>query len=70
MQKKNNRFLKIKIIKERKGKKKKERKKKEKRGKKENFTELKSPLQKQKFIATIKSVTEFTYIHIHPYAKS
>ena len=43
----------------------------EKKGekKKENSTELQSPTQRQRFITTIKSVTEHTHIHIHPYAK-
>ena len=30
----------------------------------------KSPMQRQRFITTIKSVTEYTYIHMHPQAKS
>ena len=30
----------------------------------------KSPTQRQRFIATIKCVTEYTHIHIYPYAKS
>ena len=30
----------------------------------------KSPTQRQMFITTIESVTEYTHIHIHPEAKS
>ena len=26
----------------------------------------KSPMQRQRFITTIKSITEYTHIHIHP----
>jgi len=58
--------LKIKIIRKRKEEK---WKKKEKR-KKRNSTELQSPMQKQSFIRTTKSVTEYTHIHIHPLPKS
>ena len=52
-------FKKLKIIKKRKEKK---RKKKEK---KENSTELQKPNVEQRFITTIKSVTEYTHIHVH-----
>ena len=54
MQKKYNRLkkLKVKIIK--------------KRGKKENPTELQKPNVDERFITTIKSVTEYTHIHIQP----
>ena len=30
----------------------------------------KRPMQRQKFVTTIVSVTEYTHIHIHPKAKS
>ena len=42
-------------------------KKKEKRETPQNF---KNPAQRQRFIRTIKSVTEYTHIYIHPWAKS
>ena len=63
MQKNYNRFkkLKTKIIKKRKEKK---QKKKEKGGVEENYTELQNPTQMQRFIITIKSVTEYTYTPI------
>ena len=39
----------------------------EKKGKKkENSTNCKSPTKRQRCIATVKSVTEYTHIHIHP----
>ena len=62
MQKKYNRFkkLEIKIIKKRK------EKKTEEERKKENSTELQKPTQRQRFITTIKSVTEYTHIPIQP----
>ena len=42
---------------------------KKKKGKKRKTPQnCKSPTQRQRFITTIKSMTE--YIHIHPYAKS
>ena len=57
-------------MKERKKEKKRERerkKKKRKKGKKEgNSKNCKTPLLRQRFIATIKSMTEYTHIHIHP----
>ena len=34
--------------------------------KKENPTELQKPNVDERFITTIKSVTEYTHIHIHP----
>ena len=37
-----------------------------KRKKKKTPQNCKSPMQRQKFIIAIKSVTEYTYIHIHP----
>ena len=43
--------------------KKKEKGKKKKRKTPEN---CKSPTQRQRFITTIKSVTDYTHIHIHP----
>ena len=46
----------------------KKRKKKEKR--KKTPLNCKSPIYRQRFITTIKNVTEYTYIHIHPLAKS
>jgi len=42
----------------------------EEKRKKRNSTELQSPMQKQSFIRTTKSVTEYTHIHIHPLPKS
>ena len=64
MQKKYNRFkkLKIKIIKKRKEKKMKEERKKG--GKRKTPQNCKSPMQMQRFITTIENMTE--YIHIHP----
>ena len=63
MQKNNNRFKKLKI------KIKKKRKKKEKK-KRKTPQNCKSTMLRQRFITTIKSVTEYTHIHIHPSAKS
>ena len=62
MQKEYNRLkkLKVKIIKKRK-----EKKQKKKGENKENSIELQKPNEIQRFI-TIKSVTEYTHIHIHP----
>ena len=37
-----------------------------KRGKKENSTELQKPNARKRFITTIKSVTEYTRLHIQP----
>ena len=34
--------------------------------KKKTPQNCKSPTERQKFIRTIKSVTEYTHIHIHP----
>ena len=71
MQKKYNGFkkLKIKIIKKEKRKKKEEERKKGKgvwgEGGEENATELQKPNVEQRFITTIKSVTEYTHIHVH-----
>ena len=62
MQEKYNRFLKIKIIKKRKEKMEEERKKK----KRKTPQNCKSPTQRQMFTTTIKSVIEYTHIHIHP----
>ena len=45
-----------------------EERKKEK--KKKTARNCKSPTQRQRFITTIKSVTEYTHIHIYPWAKS
>ena len=63
MQKKYNRFkkLKVKIIKKRK-----EKKWKKKEKKKENSTELQKPNVDSKVYSNNKSVTEYTHIHIHP----
>ena len=38
----------------------------QKEKKKEKFQDCKSPTQRQRFITTIKSVTEYIHIHIHP----
>ena len=57
--------LKLKIIEKKKEKK--TRKKKEKRKTPQN---CKSPMQRQRLIIIIESVTEYTQIHIHPQAKS
>ena len=57
MQKKYNGCKKLKIVEKRK------RKEKEKRGK---FHRTVKAQQNQRFITTIKSVTEYTHIHIHP----
>ena len=56
-------FLKIETIKMRKEKKMEERKK----GKKKRKTpqNCKSPTKRQRFIATVKSVTEYTHTHIY-----
>ena len=55
--------LKIKIIQKRK----KGRKAKGKKEKKENSTEHICPMQRQRFITTLKSVTKYAHIlHIHP----
>ena len=63
MQKKYNQFkkLKIKIIKKRKEKKMKEERKKG--GKRKTPQNCKSPMQRQRFITTIESVTKYTHIH-------
>ena len=45
------------------------RKKEEKKRKKEKAKtphNCKSPMQRQRFMTTLKSVTEYTHIHIHP----
>ena len=42
----------------------------EEESKKGNSTELQSPMQRQSFIRTTKSVTEYTHIYIHPLPKS
>ena len=60
---KNNKFKKIKNIKKRREKMEEERKKKKKKRKTQN---CKSPMQRQMFITTIKSVTEHTHTYIHP----
>ena len=46
-------------------KKKTEEERKKKKKKKENFTELQKPNIEAGFIATIKSVTEYTHKHTH-----
>ena len=38
--------------------------------KRETPQNCKSPMQRQRFITTLKSVTEYTHIHTHPQAKS
>ena len=43
---------------------------KKKRGEKETPQTCKSPTQRKRFITTTKIVTEYTHIHIHPWAKS
>ena len=65
MQKKYNRFKKFKnrIIIKRKEKKNKQEKRKIPHNRK-------SPMQRQRFITTIESVTEYTQKHVYPYAKS
>ena len=65
MYKKYNRFknFKIKIIQNEKRKKNGRRKKKGK--KRKTPQNCKSPTQRQRFITTIKSVTEYTHILIH-----
>ena len=65
MQKKYNRFKKFKnriIIKR--------KKKKNKQEKRKSPQNSKSPMQRQRFITTIESVTEYTQKHVYPYAKS
>ena len=57
---KYNKFIKIKIVIKRKEKKEKQR------TKKKTPENCKNPSQRQKFITTVKSVTEYTHIHIHP----
>ena len=48
-------------------KKREKKKTEEERKKKKNIPQnCKSPMQRQRFITTIKSVTEYTHIHIHP----
>ena len=66
MQKKYNRFkkFKIKIIKKRKEEKKREEERKKK--KRKTPQNCKSPMQMQRFVTTIKSVTEYTHIPIYP----
>ena len=53
--KNNNKFIKIKV-----------KKKREKREKRKTPQNCKSPMLRQSFITTIKCVTEYTHIHIHP----
>ena len=48
----------------------KEDRKKEEKKKRKTPHNCKSPTQRQTFIAIIKSMTEYTHIHIHPLAKS
>ena len=55
--------MKVKIIKR-------EKKKKRRRRKKENPTELQKPNVEAEVYTIIKSVTEYTHIHIQPLAKS
>ena len=50
--------LKIRIIKK--------RKEKNIRRKRKTLQNCKSPTQREKFIKTVKSVTEYTHVHIHP----
>ena len=64
MQKKYNKFLKVKSMKKREEKKMEERKKEKKKNK--TPQNGKSPMQMQRFITTVKSVTEYTHVHIHP----
>ena len=66
MQKKYNKFKKNKIIKKRKEEKNRGRKKKRWGGGKKTPQNCKSPTYRQMFTTTIKSVTEYTHIHIHP----
>ena len=47
-------------------KEKKNGRRKKKGKKKETPPNYKSPTQRQRFITTIKSVTEYTHIHIYP----
>ena len=54
---------KLKLKKEKRKKKEDKRKKGEKRKTPQN---CKSSTQRQSFITTVKSVTEYTHIHIHP----
>ena len=62
MQKKYNRFKEIKNYK---------KEKRKKGGKKrKTLQNCKSPTQRQRFITTMKSVTEYTHTHIYLYAKS
>ena len=52
-------------------KKRKEAKQKKKENRKNRKTQnCRSPMQRQRFITTIKNVTEYTHIRIHPQAKS
>ena len=57
-------------MKKRKEKEKEWKKKEKKGGKRKTPQNCKNPTQRQRFITTIKSVTEYTHIHIHPQAKS
>ena len=59
---KYDRFLKIKTIKRRKEKKNRKRKK-EKKKKRKTLQNCKGPTWRQRFITTIKSVTEYTHMH-------
>ena len=63
MQKKYNRSKKIKSKNYKKEKKMEEKVKKKKKKKRKTPQNCKSPMQKQRFITTIKSVTEYTHIH-------
>ena len=45
------------------------KKEKNKKKKRKTLQACKSPMQRQRFITTIKSVTEYTHIHIYPSAK-
>ena len=56
--------LKVKIVEKRKDFKKRKEKKEERKRKAPQS--CKSPTQMQRFIVTIKSVTEYTHIYIHP----
>ena len=59
--------LKVKTIeKEEKKKKNRRRKKEGKKKKRKTLQNCKSPMQMQRFVTTIKSVTEYAPMHIHP----
>ena len=71
MQKNNNRLkkLKVKNIEKKKKWKKNEKRKKEtnkQKNKRKTPQNCKSPTQMQRFITTLKSLTEYTHIHISP----